>query len=206
VGPFQVNCYLLWNEETSEGVVIDPGAEAETIKSEMDQFNMTPKAVLLTHGHGDHIAALADICEEFKTPVYIGAGEEELLTDPHANISAFFDHPIVAPKPDHLVKDGDVIKIAGIRLQVLETPGHTKAGVCYLEEEAGRLFSGDTLFAGGIGRIDLPGGDFKKLLDSIRSQILTLPDSVVVYPGHGPRTTVGTERTSNPWLVGGQFA
>jgi hydroxyacylglutathione hydrolase len=206
VGPFAVNCYLLWNEETREGVVIDPGAEAETIKAEMDQLNMIPKAILLTHGHGDHIAAVRELMEEYSLPLYIGAGEEKLLADPQANISMFFDHPVSAPPPDHLVNEGDVLRLAGIRLAVLSTPGHTTAGVCYLEEEAGRLFSGDTLFAGGIGRADLPGGDFKQLLNSINRQILTLPDAVLVYPGHGPATTVGTERDSNPWLTGGQFA
>lgn len=205
VGPFAVNCYLLWNEATLEGVVIDPGADAETIKAEMDQFGMTPKAILLTHGHCDHIGAVGELIEEYQLPLYIGEGEEKLLSDPKLNISAFFDQPITAPPPDHLVKDGDVIRPAGIRLAVLSTPGHTAAGVCYLEEETGRLFAGDTLFSGGIGRHDLPGGDFKQLLDSINNQILRLPDTVQVFPGHGPATTVGEERQSNPWLVGGQF-
>lgn len=206
VGPFAVNCYVLWNEATREGVLIDPGAEAESIKAEMDQISMIPKAILLTHGHGDHIAAVRELKEEFDIPLYIGAGEETLLADPQANVSAFFNEPIGAPPPDHLMKDGDVIKPAGIRLAVLSTPGHTAAGVCYLEEEAGRLFAGDTLFAGGIGRCDLPGGNFKTLLNSINRQILTLPDSIHVYPGHGPATTVGIERETNPWLTGGQFA
>ena len=206
VGPFAVNCYLLWNEASREGVLIDPGAEAENIKAEMDQISMIPKAILLTHGHGDHIAAVRELKEEFDIPLYIGAGEEGLLADPQANISAFFNQPIAAPPPDYLLKDGDVIKPAGFRLAVLATPGHTSAGVCYLEEEAGRLFAGDTLFAGGIGRTDLPGGDFKTLLNSINRQILTLPDSIQVYPGHGSATTVGVERETNPWLTGGQFA
>jgi hydroxyacylglutathione hydrolase len=206
VGPFAVNCYLLWNEESLEGVVIDPGAEADLIKAEMDQFSMIPKAFLLTHGHGDHIAAVGELVEEYELPLYIGAGEEKLLADPHANVSAFFDKPVSSPPPDYTVVDGQVLQIAGIRLAVLSTPGHTSAGVCYFEEQAGRLFSGDTLFAGGIGRVDLPGGDFKQLLKSIREKILTLPNGVLVYPGHGPSTTVETERASNPWLVGGQFA
>jgi len=206
VGPFAVNCYLLWNEATREGVIIDPGAEVDAIKTEMDQINMTPRAILLTHGHGDHIAAVRELVEEYSLPLYIGAGEETLLADSHANVSAYFDQPVSAPPPDHLLKDGDTIRPAGIRLAVLSTPGHTAAGVCYFEEEAGRLFSGDTLFAGGIGRVDLPGGDFKQLLNSINRQILRLPNSVLVYPGHGPATTVGEERESNPWLTGGQFA
>jgi len=138
--------------------------------------------------------------------LYIGQGEEKMLADPSANISAYFDQPIVAPVPDHLVADEQVLMVAGIRLAVLSTPGHTAAGVCYFEEKAGRLFSGDTLFAGSIGRTDLGGGDFNRLIRSIREKILVLPDNVVVYPGHGPRTTVGAERTSNPFLIGGEFA
>jgi hydroxyacylglutathione hydrolase len=180
VGPFAVNCYLLYNQQTMEGVIIDPGAEADVIVAEIDELDMTPRAILLTHGHGDHIAAVAELKELYSLPVYVGAGEEPLLADPSANISAFFDHPIVAPKPDALVVDDQLISVAGISLTVLATPGHTSAGVCYLEEEAGRLFSGDTLFAGSIGRTDLPG--------------------------HGPQTSVGTERNANPFLVGGRYA
>lgn len=206
VGPFAVNCYLLWDQQTSEGVIIDPGAEADEIAEEIDEFNITPKAILLTHGHGDHIAAVADLKRIFDVPLYIGRGEEALLADPGANISAFFDHPIVAPKPDHSVEDEQLISVGGIELLVLSTPGHTAAGVCYLEECGGRLFCGDTLFAGSIGRTDLSGGDYEQLIKSIQKKILSLPDNVLVFPGHGPQTTVGTERGTNPFLFGGRYA
>lgn len=206
VGPFLVNCYLLWERDTSEGVIIDPGASAYEISQELDEFEINPKAILLTHGHGDHIAAVAPLMETYGVPLYVGSGEEALLADPSANISAFFDHPIVAPKPDHLLTGDEVIQVAGIRLQVMTSPGHTAGGVCYLEEQTGRLFCGDTLFAGSIGRTDLPGGNYQQLIDSIQSKIMTLPDSIVVYPGHGPQTTVGTERQSNPFLMGGHYA
>jgi hydroxyacylglutathione hydrolase len=206
VGPFAVNCYLLWNPQSLEGLIIDPGAEPDEIVQEIDEFEITPRAILLTHGHGDHIAAVADLKRIYDIPLYVGRGEESLLADPSANISAFFDHPIVAPKAEHSVGDEDVIRVAGIDLTVLATPGHTSAGVTYLEQEAGRLFCGDTLFAGSIGRTDLAGGDFEQLIKSIQTKILTLPDSVTVYPGHGPQTTVGTERRSNPFLIGGRYA
>jgi len=206
VGPFAVNCYLLWDQKTSEGVIIDPGAEAEEIAEEIDEFNIVPKAILLTHGHGDHIAAVAELKKMFNVPLYVGRGEEGLLSDPGANISAFFDHPIVAPTPDCVVEDEELISVGGIELRVLATPGHTAAGVCYLEESAGRLFCGDTLFAGSIGRTDLTGGDYVRLISSIQKKILTLPDNVLVFPGHGPQTTVGTERGSNPFLIGGRYA
>jgi hydroxyacylglutathione hydrolase len=206
VGPFEVNCYLLWNPQTSDGVIIDPGAEAEAIAEEIDEFNFTPKAILLTHGHGDHIAAVSDLKKIFDIPLYVGKGEEHLLADPGANISAFFDHPIIAPKPDFSVEDEQLIVPGGIELLVLSTPGHTSAGVCYLEESAGRLFCGDTLFAGSIGRTDLSGGDYEQLIQSIQRKILALPDNVLVLPGHGPQTTVGTERATNPFLIGGRYA
>ena len=206
VGPFAVNCYLLWNIQTAEGLIIDPGAEGEEIAAQIDELQMNPRAILLTHGHGDHIAAVAELKELYDIPLYIGAGEEVLLADPSANISAFFDHPIVAPKPDLTVRDEQVIRVAGIDLLVLATPGHTSAGVCYLEEAAGRLFTGDTIFAGSIGRTDLPGGNYEELIESIQRKILPLPDSVLILPGHGPHSTVGTERVANPFLNRGRYA
>ena len=205
VGPFAVNCYLLWDEATSEGVIIDPGGDDDVIAYEVDQMEMTPKAILLTHGHGDHIAAVEAVQQLYKIPLYVGRGEEELLANPSANISAYFDKPIVAPKPDHTVVDEDLITVGPISLRVLATPGHTPAGVCYLDEEQGVVFCGDTLFAGSIGRTDLPGGNPEQLLKSIHNKLMTLPDSVVCLPGHGPATTVGSERTSNPFLTGGEF-
>jgi glyoxylase-like metal-dependent hydrolase (beta-lactamase superfamily II) len=206
VGPFAVNCCLYWNENASEGVIIDPGADESSIAAEVDQIEFEPKAILLTHGHGDHIAAVAAVKEQYHIPVYVGAGEEKLLTNPSANISAYFDMPIVAPNPDHTVVDEQLLSLGGIKLKVLSTPGHSPGGVCYLAEEEGLLFCGDTLFAGSIGRTDFPGSSHDLLIDSIQRKILTLPDSVVCYPGHGPQTTVGAERTSNPWLIGDQFA
>jgi glyoxylase-like metal-dependent hydrolase (beta-lactamase superfamily II) len=206
VGPFAVNCYLLWKESSSAGLIIDPGAEAETVTYWIDEFGLKPEAILLTHGHGDHIAAVAKLKKQYDIPVYIGAGDEELLANPSANISAFFDHPVVAPEPDHVVQDDQKLSIGGMQLTVIATPGHTVGGVCYMEESTGRLFCGDTLFAGSIGRTDLPGGNHQQLIDSIITKIMRLPDVFLVLPGHGPQSTVGAERTSNPWLIGGSYA
>ncbi len=206
VGPFAVNCYLLWEENSPDALIIDPGAEAETVNYWIDEFDLKPAAILLTHGHGDHIAAVAELKKQYDIPLYVGAGDEDLLANPSANISAFFDHPVVAPMPDHSVQDEQELAIAGLQLTVIATPGHTVGGVCFLEETGGRLFCGDTLFAGSIGRTDLPGGNHQQLIDSIMSRIMKLPDTCVVLPGHGPESTVGAERTSNPWLVGGGYA
>ncbi len=206
VGPFEVNCYLYWDPKSGDGVIVDPGFDADRIASAVENEGITPRAILLTHGHGDHIAAVREIKDRYEIPVYVGKGEEELLANPSANVSALLGTPIVAPKPDHLVEDEQVIKIGSLIFRVLMTPGHTVAGVCYLDESEGRLFCGDTLFAGGVGRTDLPGGSMDTLLESIHNKILRLPDQVICYPGHGPHTTVGTERVSNPFLVGGGFA
>ena len=206
VGPFMVNCYLYWDSETSDGVIIDPGDEDSFIIQQVEEVGMTPRAILLTHGHVDHIAAVSAVKTRYDIPLYIGQGEEGMLADPTSNASAYLSEPIVAPEPDYLVVDEQELVIGPVCLRVLSTPGHTAAGVCYLDEKQGWLFCGDTLFQGSIGRTDLPGGSFETLIDSIRKKIMRLPDSVVCFPGHGPQTTVGAERNNNPFLTGGYFA
>jgi len=206
VGPFEVNCCLWYDEMTGDGVIIDPGAEGERILQTASDLKIQAKGILLTHGHGDHIAAVSDVKETLEIPLYIGNGEEELLANPSANVSAYFNQPIVAPPADHLVTDEQLLTFGSIRLRVLATPGHSPGGVCYLDEQQGVLFCGDTLFAGGIGRTDFPGCSHERLIESIKTRIMTLPDAVVCVPGHGPSTTVGAERTSNPFLIGGYFA
>lgn len=205
VGPFEVNCYLYWADSNRHAVVIDPGSDSDAILASIEELELIPKAILLTHGHADHIAAVKRVKETHDLPLYIGEGEEDLLAHPSANISAFFDNPIVAPPADIVLKHGEILNPAGFDLKVLATPGHTGGGVCYYDEEMRVCFTGDTLFAGGIGRTDLPGGSFNTLLSSIREKLLALPDVVDCYPGHGPATTIGEERTTNPFLVGGDF-
>jgi len=187
IGPFAVNCYLYWDDSTGDGVIIDPGAGAGEICNEIESAGFTPKAILLTHG-------------------YIGRGEEPLLANPSANVSAMIGQPIVVPAPEHVVADEQVINIGSLTFRILATPGHTPGGVCYLDETGGLLFCGDTLFQMSIGRTDLPGGSFETLIESINQKIMTLPDQIICYPGHGPQTTVGAERTNNPFLTGRYFA
>ncbi|MBU8933790.1 MAG: MBL fold metallo-hydrolase [candidate division Zixibacteria bacterium] len=203
VGMFEVNCFLYWDEDTGDGVIIDPGDEAQRIIEAVDQAGFTPKAILLTHGHGDHIVALTEVKEKYRIPLYIGDGEQDLLANPSANVTALVGHSIITPPPDHLMNDGDTLAIGSVQLKVLMTPGHTTAGVCFYDEIEARLFTGDTLFFSSVGRTDLPGGSTEQLIDSIKTKILTLPDSVTCHPGHGPETTVGNERAHNPFLTGG---
>lgn len=201
VGPFEENCYLYWDDRSTDGVIIDPGDEPESIVKAVQTCGFTPRGILLTHGHLDHIAAVRDLKEHFSVPLYIGRGEEAMLADPYQNGSAVFGEAVTAPKPDRLLDDEEQFQLGTLQLTVLRTPGHTQAGICYFDPMHGYLFCGDTLFQGSIGRTDLPGGSLPTLLDSIRRKILTLPDSVICFPGHGPSTTVGAERRGNPFLI-----
>ncbi|UCD63946.1 MAG: MBL fold metallo-hydrolase [Candidatus Zixiibacteriota bacterium] len=205
VGPFATNCYLYWDEPSGDGIIIDPGAEPDRLLDEIEASRMKLLAILLTHGHGDHIAAVKSVKEACGVPLWVGAGEEDLLANPSANASALYGQPIVAPPPDYTVIDEDLISLGPISLRVLATPGHSPGGVCYLDESQGTLFCGDTLFYGSIGRTDFPGCSHQVLIQSINDKILKLPDPVVCYPGHGPATTVGAERNHNPFLKGDYF-
>ncbi len=205
VGIFEVNCYLFWDETSNSGVIIDPGDEEERIIGRIEELGFKPKAILLTHGHGDHIVAVDAVKRKYDIPLYIGKGEENLLANPSANVSELIGHPIVAPPPDHLVEDEQLLNFGSISLRVLSTPGHSPAGVCFLNEDEGILFTGDTLFWSSIGRTDFPGSSHEQLILSIKTKILTLPDSIECFPGHGPKTTVGAERENNPFLTGNFF-
>jgi len=203
---FQVNCYLYWDPQSGDGVIIDPGDEAEVIVRQVGSAGFTPRAILLTHGHGDHIAAVAEVKEHFGLPLYLGNGDQTLLANPSENVSALVGYPIVAPEADFILEDEQDLKLGTIHFKVLATPGHTRGGVCFLDDKANLVFTGDTLFWGSIGRTDLPGGAYGQLIDSIKRKLLKLPDNVVCYPGHGPETTIGGERVNNPFLNDGDLA
>ncbi len=197
VGEMGTNCYLAWDETTNRGFLVDPGEQAEKIIRVCSRYQVKPEAVLLTHGHFDHIMAAKKIRQQYEIPVYAGTHEEELLADSEMNLSAMWAVPYTM-KADKLVNDNEVLSIAGMEITVLETPGHTSGGVCYYIKKENVLFAGDTLFCESYGRTDFPGGSMFALLRSLRGKLFVLPEETDVYPGHGQATSIGYEKTHNP--------
>ncbi len=200
VGALGVNCYIATCDETKESVIIDPGADPLVITNFIRSNNLSVKYVINTHGHIDHTGANKDILNEFPVPLVIHKDEVGMLKVGHLTPFAVMIGAKSSPPPGMLVSEGDVITFGQQELEVLHTPGHSPGGMCLYSRKDRILFSGDTLFAMGIGRTDLPGGSYELLMRSITDKIYTLPDDVVVYPGHGPATTVGDEKRNNPWI------
>lgn len=199
VGAVQTNSYLIYNTENSEAILIDPGAEATKILHEIGEKELTLKGILLTHGHFDHILGVKGILDKIKIPVYACRLEEELLKDNRMNCSLMFGTDVTLT-PDVLLDDKEILTIAGMNIEVIYTPGHTKGSVCYYLKDAKILVSGDTLFFESVGRTDLPTGNEMQLLISIREQLFILPEDVNVYPGHGIHTSIGYEKKNNPCM------
>ena len=200
LGPVGTNCYIVSNEETKECFLVDMGACPPELVSHIRNSGLAVKAVLLTHGHFDHIMGLDRFLEEFPAPVYACAAEKELLESPQLNSSSgMLGQPYTFHGAQY-VKDGDLLDIAGMKIQVIQTPGHTIGGCCYYIADEQTLFSGDTLFRASIGRTDLPTGSMGALVRSVKEKILVLPDETRVYPGHMEETTVGYEKKYNPFL------
>lgn len=201
--PFAENTYVVWLPDRADCVVVDPGFNPDAILGFLSQSGLTPVAILNTHGHVDHIAGNAAMKAAFPTaPLVIGHADAPMLTDPMLNLAGQWGFDITSPPADVLVADEQVIQHAGLRLEVRDAPGHSPGHVVYVLHEADPpvVLGGDVLFAGGVGRTDFPGGSFERLAAGIRSKLWPLPDAAVVLPGHGPPTTVGEEKRSNPFV------
>lgn len=199
VGYMGVNCYLVWCEETRRGAVIDPGADADRILRLIREEEIMVEYIINTHGHIDHIGANEQVQEATGARIAIHELDAPMLTDAGLNLSSLMGAKLVGPPADILLKDGDRIKIGKtVELEVMHTPGHTRGGICL--NGGGVIFTGDTLFAGSVGRSDFPGGSHTDLVQAIREKLLSFPDDTSVYPGHGPYSTIGYEREHNPFL------
>jgi len=206
-GPWQTNCWVVAPAAGQECVVVDPGYGAEGPLDELlDQHRLRPVAVLLTHGHVDHTWSVVPVCGAKGVPALMHPADRGMLVEPASAIGAPPGTPIMGrldwAEPDDVreLKDGEVLELAGLQLRVDETPGHTPGSITFLAD--GEFFSGDLLFAGSIGRTDFPGGSFEQIQQSLERVALALPDETVVRPGHGPDTTIGRERVSNPFMPG----
>lgn len=199
LGPVQTNCYFLINDETKEVLIIDPADNAAGIEGWIREEGLEPRAILLTHGHFDHILGVEGLRKAFDIPVYAGKNEADVLKDPRKNVSPMLGRS-VSVSADRLLSDNEIFTLAGIRMQVFFTPGHTEGSVCFYLPDEKKLFSGDTLFEASVGRTDFPTGSSRQLVDAIKTRLFILDDDVMVYPGHGGCTSIGYEKTHNPFV------
>lgn len=202
VGPLGTNCYIIRGEGHRSCAAVDPGGDAAEIISAIGSEADGLDAILITHCHADHIAAIGDLKREFPgAEIFAPAAEADWLQRPTLNLSYFLGFPVKTPPPDRRVNDGDKIVVGGIEVEAIACPGHSPGSTCYLDRINGIIFAGDVLFAGGIGRSDLPGGDEASLIENIKFKLLHLDPAIRVLPGHGPETSIGEEKISNPFLA-----
>ena len=203
VGPFQENCYVIGDGAT--GAIVDPGDEAARIALAVEQTGLEIGQILVTHAHIDHVGAVGALADEYACPVLMHAEAEPMLQQLPTQAMMMGLRFGKVPAVDRHIRDGETLEVGSLKLQSLYTPGHAPGHLAFYVESEGLVLSGDALFAGSVGRTDLFGGDMEVLVRSINERLLTLPDETRVYPGHGPRTTIGDERAYNPFLRGGPF-
>ena len=201
VGPLAVNAFIVEDPAARKAVVVDPGGDGESLLREIGNLGLAVEKILLTHGHFDHVGAVGLLREKTGAPVYVHPYDLERMLGARRQGMLFGLSVQNPPKPDYEVADGDTVPFGGLAFRVAHTPGHTPGCVCYIA--GGMAFVGDLIFAGSIGRTDLPGGSYETLIDSVRTKIFTLSDDTVLFPGHGPATTVGEEKRTNPFFTGG---
>jgi hydroxyacylglutathione hydrolase len=202
VGPFQENCYVIGDQESGIGAIVDPGDEAVRIALAVEQTNLEIGQILVTHAHIDHVGAVATLADEYACPVLMHAEAEPILKQLPAQAMMMGLRFGKVPTVDRYIEDEEVLEVGGLRLESRYTPGHAPGHLAFYVESERLVFSGDALFAGSVGRTDLFGGNMEVLMQSMRERLLTLPDETRVYSGHGPQTTIGNERAHNPFLQG----
>lgn len=193
-GVYAANCYIIMDDDSKETVVIDPGGDSDDIISCIRELNCTVKYILLTHAHADHTGGIDDIRKLFNVPVCVNERDKKMIKDKAFMFGSYKEDK----EKDIDIKDGDIFKIGKIEIKCMETPGHTPGGMCFLLNDV--VLTGDTLFAGSVGRTDFAGGDYDAIIRSIRVKLMVLDDNIKVLPGHGMQSTIGRERMSNPFL------
>ena len=200
IGLVRTNCYIVYTEDTKKAVIIDPAADSRRIMGELSALGVTPEAVLLTHGHFDHMLAADSLRNDYHIPVCVHKADAELLRHPNLNCSEQFLHMAYAISADEELEDGQNLRFLDGALTVISTPGHTEGSCCYYAKSENILFSGDTLFQGSVGRTDLPTGRAAQLTNSIREKLFVLSEDTLVLSGHGDQTTIGEEKQYNPYV------
>jgi len=201
VGALQENCYLLFDEVTKEAVFVDPGDEPDVLLAALEQRGLTLQAIWLTHAHFDHIGGVQGVKDIFDVPVLLHEADNELYKNGF-KAAAIWDIPFTQPTAEPVaIADGQVLSLAGVEVECLFTPGHAPGHIAFYVPSQALVIAGDALFQGSIGRTDLPMGDHAQLIESIKTKLLSLPDETMVYPGHGPETSIGIEKRHNPFLI-----
>jgi hydroxyacylglutathione hydrolase len=205
VSPFQENCYIIGDEASGVGAVVDPGDEAARIAMAVEQTGLEIGSIIVTHAHIDHVGAVAALVDEYACPVLMHAEAEPMLEQLPTQAMMMGLRFGKVPTVDRHIGEGETLEVGDLRLRPLYTPGHAPGHLAFYSEDEDLVLSGDALFAGSVGRVDLPGGSMEVLMRSIEERLMTLPNETIVYPGHGPQTEIGSERATNPFLQGGMF-